>query len=240
MGPDQKDVLKVKVDRIRRSAEAAGRDPADVKIVLGITCDYADDPAEIVDKYKSLAIHYMQRVGYEDEYPADYRALLDRIRAEVPTIAYPEWGRAQMAPRARRLRQVSAHCGHRSGLHRPNRRAHDARTRRDHVQQWLRPSRPGREVCCPGIQAESLRPSVQRIEPACWPFNPVAFPNRNSIWLGTRVPEFVCYPRHLGIRRIRTRQISAFAGMAGLARATSLARSLFLGGWGTEVQGSLA
>ena len=91
MGPDQKDVLKVKVDRIRRGAEAAGRDPAEVKIVLGITCDYADDPSEIVDKYKSLAIHYMQRVGYEDEYPADYRALLDRIREEVPTIAYPEW-----------------------------------------------------------------------------------------------------------------------------------------------------
>ena len=91
MGPDQKDVLKVKVDRIRRGAEAAGRDPSEVKIVLGITCDYAEDPSGIVDKYKSLAIHYMQRTGYEDEYPADYRALLDRIRQEVPEIAYPEW-----------------------------------------------------------------------------------------------------------------------------------------------------
>ena len=91
MGPDQKDVLKVKVDRVRRAAEAAGRDPAEVKIVLGITCDYAEDPKAIIDRYKSLAIHYMQRVGYEDEYPADYRALLDRVRAEVPIVAYPEW-----------------------------------------------------------------------------------------------------------------------------------------------------
>ena len=32
-----------------------------------------------------------ERHGYEHEYPAHYRALLDEIRAQVPTIAYPEW-----------------------------------------------------------------------------------------------------------------------------------------------------
>ena len=59
------------------------------RIVFGITCDYADDPKQIIDGFKSLAVHYIQRTGYEDEYPADYRALLDKVREEVPIIAYP-------------------------------------------------------------------------------------------------------------------------------------------------------
>ena len=90
MAPDQKDVLKVKVDRIRNAAAAAGRDPAEVKIVFGLTCDYADDPRPIIDRFKSLAVHYIQRTGYEDEYPAHYRKMLDEVRQAVPLIAYPE------------------------------------------------------------------------------------------------------------------------------------------------------
>ena len=90
MAPDQKDVLKIKVERIKNAAEAAGRDPDAVKIVFGLTCDYADDPQPIIDRFKSLAVHYIQRTGYEDEYPADYRALLDQVREAVPIIAYPE------------------------------------------------------------------------------------------------------------------------------------------------------
>ena len=90
MAPDQKDVLKVKIERIRKAAEAAGRDPSEVKIVFGLTCDYADDPQPIVDRFKSLAVHYIQRTGYEDEYPAHYQKLLDDVRKAVPLIAYPE------------------------------------------------------------------------------------------------------------------------------------------------------
>ena len=89
MSPDYKDVLKLKVDRIKNAAADAGRDPSEVKIVFGITCDYADDPKPIIDNFKSLAVHYIQRTGYEDEYPADYRAMLEKVRAEVPVIAYP-------------------------------------------------------------------------------------------------------------------------------------------------------
>ena len=89
MAPDQKDVLKIKIDRIKNAVADAGRDPSEVKIVFGLTCDYADDPKEIIDGFKSLAVHYIQRTGYEDEYPADYRALLDKVREEVPIIAYP-------------------------------------------------------------------------------------------------------------------------------------------------------
>ena len=89
MAPDQKDVLKIKVDRIKNAAADAGRDPGEVKIVFGITCDYADDPKSIIEEFKSLAVHYIQRTGYEDEYPPDYRALLDKVREEVPIIAYP-------------------------------------------------------------------------------------------------------------------------------------------------------
>ena len=44
MGADHKEVLKVKINRIKQAAEAAGRDPSEVKIVFGLTCDYADDP----------------------------------------------------------------------------------------------------------------------------------------------------------------------------------------------------
>ena len=95
MAPDHKDVLKIKVDRIRNAAVDAGRDPSEVKIVFGITCDYADDPKPIIDNFKSLAVHYIQRTGYEEEYPADYRALLDKVREEVPLIAFP----ATEAPR---------------------------------------------------------------------------------------------------------------------------------------------
>ena len=89
MAPDHKDVLKVKVDRIKNAAADAGRDPSEVKIVFGLTCDYADDPKEIIESFKSLAVHYIQRTGYEDEYPPDYRALLEKVREEVPLIAYP-------------------------------------------------------------------------------------------------------------------------------------------------------
>jgi len=90
MAPDQKDVLKVKVERIRNAAKEAGRDPSEVKIVFGLTCDYAHDPKPIIDRFKSLAVHYIQRTGYEDEYPAAYRELLDQVREAVPLIAYPE------------------------------------------------------------------------------------------------------------------------------------------------------
>ena len=90
MGADHKEVLKVKINRIRKAAKAAGRNPADVKIVFGLHCDYADDPKPIIDRFKSLAVHLIQRTGYEDEYPADYRALLEKVREEVPLIVYPE------------------------------------------------------------------------------------------------------------------------------------------------------
>ena len=90
MGADHKEVLKVKINRIKQAAEAAGRDPSEVKIVFGLTCDYADDPKPIIDRFKSLAVHLIQRTGYEDEYPPGYRALLEKVREEVPRIVYPE------------------------------------------------------------------------------------------------------------------------------------------------------
>ena len=90
MGPDQKEVLSRKIQTIRGGAQAAGRKASDVKIVFGLTCDYDEDPQPLIEKYKSLAIHHMQRVGYEDEYPPEYRRLFDKIRDKVPTIAFPE------------------------------------------------------------------------------------------------------------------------------------------------------
>ena len=90
MAPDQKDVLKLKIDRIKQAAIDAGRDPSEVKIVFGLTCDYAEDPAQIIKRFKSLAVHYIQRTGYEEEYPEHYRKLLDEVRKAVPLIAYPE------------------------------------------------------------------------------------------------------------------------------------------------------
>ena len=90
MGADHKEVLRVKINRIKKAAAAAGRDPSEVKIIFGLHCDYADDPKPIIDRFKSLAVHLIQRTGYEEEYPADYRALLEKVRAEVPLIVYPE------------------------------------------------------------------------------------------------------------------------------------------------------
>ncbi|MBS37222.1 MAG: hypothetical protein CMO26_15015 [Thiotrichales bacterium] len=90
MAPDQKDVLKLKIERIKKAAAESGRDPSEVKIVFGLTCDYSDDPQPIIDRFKSLAVHYIQRTGYEDEYPDHYRKLLDDVRKAVPLIAYPE------------------------------------------------------------------------------------------------------------------------------------------------------
>ena len=90
MGPDNKEVLADKMAQIRAGAAAVGRAPEDVKIVFGITCAYADDPQPLIEKYKSLAVHHMQRVGYEGEYPEKFRPLFQNVRDGVSTIVFPE------------------------------------------------------------------------------------------------------------------------------------------------------
>ena len=89
MGPERAEIINMKAERIRGAAAAAGRDPSSVKIVAQVTCGYADDPSEIIEKHKTLALHCMQRLGYEGEYPPEYRSLFDKIRENVPLIAMP-------------------------------------------------------------------------------------------------------------------------------------------------------
>ncbi len=90
MGPERADVFAMKTERVRNAASGAGRDPNDIKTVLQVSCAYADDPQPLIEKYKSLAIHHMQRRGYEGEYPAEYRSLFDEVREKVRLIAMPE------------------------------------------------------------------------------------------------------------------------------------------------------
>lgn len=90
MGPERADVFAMKMQRIRASAAAAGRNPDDVKLVLQVTGAYADDPRPLIDKYKSLAIHHMQRLGYEGEYPAEFGPIFNEVRQRVEEIAMPE------------------------------------------------------------------------------------------------------------------------------------------------------
>ena len=90
MGPERPEVFSKKMQRVRDSASAAGRNPDDVKLVLQVTCAYADDPQPLIEKYKSLAIHHMQRLGYEGEYPTEFGPVFDRVRKRVEEIAMPE------------------------------------------------------------------------------------------------------------------------------------------------------
>ena len=90
MGPERAEVFARKMERVRGAAAAAGRDPSEVKIVLQVSCAYADDPRPLIEKYKSLAIHHMQRAGYEGEYPPEFRPLFDEVRRKIPLIAMPE------------------------------------------------------------------------------------------------------------------------------------------------------
>ena len=90
MGPDDPTVLSAKASRIHSAAEAVGRKAEEVNIVFGITCAYAEDPRDLIEKYKSLAVHHMQRVGYEQEYPEKFRPLFTQVRERVATIVYPE------------------------------------------------------------------------------------------------------------------------------------------------------
>ena len=89
MGPERADIINMKTERIRGAAVAAGREPSSVKIVAQVTCAYADDPSALIEKHKTLALHCMQRLGYEGEYPAQYRSLFDKVRENVPVIAMP-------------------------------------------------------------------------------------------------------------------------------------------------------
>ena len=89
MGPEQKSVMAQKIQKIRNAASEAGRDPSQVKIILHATCDYADDPQPIVEARKTLAIHHIQRVGYESEYPEKYADVFRKVREEVARIALP-------------------------------------------------------------------------------------------------------------------------------------------------------
>ena len=90
MGPERAEVFSQKMQRIRSAAAGAGRDPDDVRCVVQVSCAYADDPGPLIEKYKSLAIHHMQRLGYEGEYPAEFRHLFDEVREAVRLIAMPE------------------------------------------------------------------------------------------------------------------------------------------------------
>ena len=89
MGPERPEIIDMKANRIRSAAAAAGRAPGSVKIVAQVTCAYADDPSELIEKHKTLALHCMQRLGYEGDYAPQYRDLFDKIRASVPLIAMP-------------------------------------------------------------------------------------------------------------------------------------------------------
>ena len=90
MGPERAEVFANKMQRIRDSAAAAGRDPKEVKLAVQVTGAYADDPQPLIDKYKSLAIHHMQRLGYEGEYPEEFGPIFDEVRKRVEEIAMPE------------------------------------------------------------------------------------------------------------------------------------------------------
>ena len=90
MGPERADVLGKKMIRIRDAATAAGRDPNDVKLLIQVTGAYADDPQPLIEKYKSLAIHHMQRRGYEGEYPEEFGPIFDAVRKGIEHIAMPE------------------------------------------------------------------------------------------------------------------------------------------------------
>lgn len=90
MGPERAEVFDQKMQRIRGAAASVGRDPNEVRCVLQVSCAYADDPQPLIEKYKSLAIHHMQRLGYEGEYPDEFRPLFDKVREAVRLIAMPE------------------------------------------------------------------------------------------------------------------------------------------------------
>ena len=90
MGPERAEVFSRKMERIRGAAAGVGRDPDEVRCVLQVSCAYDDDPQPLIEKYKSLAIHHMQRLGYEGEYPAEFRHLFDQVREAVRLIAMPE------------------------------------------------------------------------------------------------------------------------------------------------------
>ncbi len=89
MGPEQKSVMTRKIQKVRDAARATGRNPDDVKIILHVTCAYDDNPQPLIDKLKTLAIHHIQRVGYENEYPARFAEVFRRVRERVSRIALP-------------------------------------------------------------------------------------------------------------------------------------------------------
>ena len=89
MAAEQPKVFADKMERIRSAATKAGRNPSDVKLILQVTGAYADDPSELIEAYKSLAIHVMQRVGYEQEYAEEFAPLFEQVRAYVREIAMP-------------------------------------------------------------------------------------------------------------------------------------------------------
>lgn len=90
MGPERADIFAKKMQRVRDAAVAAGRNPEQVKLVLQVSGEYADNPKPLIDKYKSLAIHHMQRLGYEGEYPPEFGSIFDEVRKHVAEIAMPE------------------------------------------------------------------------------------------------------------------------------------------------------
>jgi len=89
MGPEQKTVMAHKIQKIREAAKFAGRDADKVKIILHATCEYAEDPKFISDRAKTLVIHHIQRMGYENEYPEKYSEVFRKVRREVSKIALP-------------------------------------------------------------------------------------------------------------------------------------------------------
>jgi 5,10-methylenetetrahydromethanopterin reductase len=89
MAPEQPAVFGEKMQRIRNAAVGAGRYPADVKLVLQIRPAYAPDPSDLIAQYKSLAVHTMQRIGYEKEYAPEFAPLFKKVREHVREIAMP-------------------------------------------------------------------------------------------------------------------------------------------------------
>ena len=89
MAAEQPKVFADKMQRIRNAATQAGRVPADVKLILQVTGVYADEPSALIEEYKSLAVHVMQRVGYEKEYAAEFTPLFEQVRQYVERIAMP-------------------------------------------------------------------------------------------------------------------------------------------------------
>ena len=90
MGPERKEVFAQKIEKTRDAARAAGRDPAEVENSSTDNLCVRRGPPTSHREIQVLAIHHMQRVGYENEYPPEYHHLFKEVRAQIRDIAMPE------------------------------------------------------------------------------------------------------------------------------------------------------